>query len=78
MVTKIDEIHEEVKDADFGDASRFKPIPTPKFISLARDKAESTPPQIFAADVVALLHQHANNSQDVQRINGVLRALLAD
>lgn len=43
-----------------------------------KNAAGTTPPHIFAADVVALLHQHANNSQDVQRINGVLRALLAD
>lgn len=41
-----------------------------------KNAAETTPPPIFEADVVALLYRHADNRQDVQRINGILRALL--
>lgn len=84
----IDKIYEDLKNADVDDTTRFKRIPTPEIILRARNKmkqqaemqstddAKENLSDIFPADVVALLRKHAGNSQDMERINGVLRAML--
>lgn len=74
-----DKIFEELKTADFGDSTRFKRIQTPDFIlrAQARARKQAEALQALDADVLEIIINHAENSEDMKRVNSAIRALFA-